>query len=186
MRGLFVGAVLGSLIVAACGARQNPAVLIDTLGASFGWACPATGCQFESVATTPQLPADCPIGSVWGWVAGRFFDVCYFEPDSSGNGGFVIFNESCRPVVCHVDDDCPFAAFGNDIVYACRNGLCESQEALFSNDAVVMCLSSTSRPATCDIMGTQTTAPVAQVISDANASCPPAGQCNVPADCRQP
>jgi hypothetical protein len=169
-----------------CSSRENPSVLTDTVGATFGWSCPSTGCQLDNIATQSPLPTDCPVGAGWGWIAGRFFSLCYFEPDSSGNGGFTIFDESCRPVVCNADDDCPYAAFGDNIVYGCHHGLCESQEALFQPDVEMLCLAGTTRPATCNIGGTQSSPTVAQIISEVSATCPAAGPCNVPGSCRQP
>ena len=187
MRGFLGVAFAGSFVVSACSAaRENPSVLTDTTGATFGWSCPASGCGLEVIASTPHLPVDCPAGSGWGWVAGTFFETCYFEPDGLGDGAAATFPASCRPVVCSSDQDCPYAAFGDNTAYACRNGLCESEEPLGADDVLALCLSSMPRPTTCDVAATSTSPAMEKWSADVGVSCPPSGPCTVPPDCRQP
>ncbi len=186
MRTLLVG--LGGLALACSSSRINPTVLRDTIGSEFAWNC-TNGCAFDITLASPPLPADCPAGSVWGWLGGRFFWVCYFEPDTISSG-YLIFGESCRPIVCKVDDDCPWAQFGSGLTYVCKNGLCESQADMTNAEVEQLCLSNDPRPSTCDQTAVRATPEVQQILSELAVSCPSGmadgGACVVPASCRQP
>jgi hypothetical protein len=120
-------------------------------------------------------------------VSGHFFSVCYFEPLNAS--GFAILGESCRPIVCAKDDDCPWAAFGGGLVFHCERGLCQSQDRLDANDVFELCLAHEPRPTTCDPKTVQALPAVKQAYDLLPASCAAAadgGSCTVPANCLQP
>ena len=98
----------------------------------------------HALPTSPALPADCAAGASWGWLAGRFFSVCYFEPAAPGSS---VTDESCRPVACRKDDDCPWAQFGSGTTFVCNDGVCQSDSTLGAD--VDECLWKLPRPSSC-------------------------------------
>jgi hypothetical protein len=182
-----LGALVLALNMSACSsARQNPTVLRDTLGVEFTWKCSPAACKFDIVTTTPALPDDCAPGSDYGWVVDHLFSVCYFEPFGVG---LRIIGESCRPIVCATDNDCPWAAFGGGITFECKRGLCQSKEAMSDRETLSLCLAKEPRPPTCNDSKIRAMPAVKNALDLVESACATAadgGSCPVPSSCTQP
>lgn len=106
------------------GAADNPTLLTDTTGATFGWSCTESGCSLTSWPDVVPAHA-CDLGWRWSYIWGRYVDVCAICPFETG--GWHTWPALCRPVACESDDECPAIAGSPDAWFVCVDGLCQDR-----------------------------------------------------------
>jgi len=109
------------------GPDDNPTVLTDSAGNTFGWDCDDEGCSLNVNSVNIPMPS-CSGGDsqsiTTSW--GRLFSFCA----SCASGTASVYGpEMCRPMACKQDWDCPqvywYLEKGN-AEYRCLKGLCQN------------------------------------------------------------
>lgn len=191
--------VLGILmIVPACvmdetpGPDDNPATLVDSTGASFGWDCSERGCSVQALPETPPPPPCADAGeSMYGVVAHRFVAIagaCLLEEDGWSSRG-----QWSRPVACESSGDCPqLFGFTDPYEYECRAGLCQHvddtrfpAERMTRRYSLLMCLGPYPREETIAVdseAAMEVTALVHEACGSQDSGC----EVPLPEECLQP
>ncbi len=131
------------LFLCSCWSPDTTEPLVDTLGTRYTLGCDENRCEL-----TPEDDDGCGEPSLHG---SRVLLACWGRPS--------FIDESCRPIACDSDSDCPDSAAWH--AYECAtDGWClrtPSDADLYvvpsSTDTLAMCLSDVPRGASCTAEG---------------------------------
>lgn len=161
------------IAVVACSSSSEQ-TWTDTLGTSFEWSCPASGCDITSAV----MPTSC---NEWTMMVERVIIMC----STMGSLGENTQSQEvglCRPLACTHDGDCPIST---DWSAVCRSNVCQVLEwPLFFEDVVALCLARVPRSMGCQGIPPPDSA-TQSAFAEASAACTSSG-CTVPGDCLQP
>ncbi len=167
---------LSAIALSISCARQTAPTLEDSRGVVVQWECSAGECQVTGTSDPPPACTALPDIDLFVLGAGSFALLC---GASVVGHALVLHDESCRPIRCANETDCPQ---WDDRRYGCDAGLCTTTtRALDLLDVTAACLADVDRPATCVAAGMDAATQDGLLLA---ASACTAEGCTLPEACR--
>lgn len=155
---------------------QAPPSLEDSRGVRVEWACSGRTCEVTGSSVPPPTCTALPDIDLFVLGAGAIAMLC---GASVVGRTFELHEESCRPIVCADEGDCPQ---WDDRRYGCDAGTCTTTtRAPDMLDVTTACLATVDRPPTCVATGADPATQAA--LTNADGACS-GSACTIPEVCR--